>query len=515
MSSRSALTGAVLALLPLAAFPFAPAPTAGAPAAEDPPAAVSYYKDVRPIFQQHCNGCHQPAKPMGGFVMTSHADLFKAGERGKPGVVAGKPAVSYLVEQIRVHDNGKAEMPKGRDPLNVIQIKTVTDWIAQGAKDDTPASAKAVAVDAANPPRYSAPPVVTSLAFAPDGKTLAVTGYHEVLLYDTEKYALQSRLIGISERVQSVAYSPDGSKLAAVGGAPGRYGEVQIWHPEKERLLLSVPVTFDTLYGASWSPDGKSLAFGCADNTVRAIDALTGKQTLQMGTHTDWVLGTTFAQDGLHLASVSRDMSMRLTEVATQRFIDNITSITPGALKGGLMALDRRPVVSAYTVRLFGVPLTLEVPKRYQKLPVDTPGAKPNLYDEVLAAGSDGRPRLYKMHREVKREIGDDSNRIREYEAMPGRVSAVAFNSDGSKFAAVSSLDGKGEVRVYDANTGAKVVCEKVTGPAYSVAWHPKGKLIASSGFDGTVWLHDPATGKLVGSFVVLPKAPVAIGGAR
>ena len=112
-------------------------------------------------------------------------------------------------------------------------------------------------------------------------------------------------------------------------------------------------------------------------------------------------------------------------------------------------------------------------------MPADTPGAQPKVYDEVLVAGSDGMPRLYKMHREVKREIGDDSNKIREYEAMPGRVSAVAFNADGTKFAAVSSLDGKGEVRVYDTDTGTKVVCEKVTGPAYAVAWHPDGKLIA------------------------------------
>ena len=110
------------------------------------------------------------------------------------------------------------------------------------------------------------------------------------------------------------------------------------------------------------------------------------------------------------------------------------------------------------------------------------------------------------MHREVKREIGDDSNKIREYEKMPGRISTTAFNTDGSKFAAVSSLDGKGEVRVYDTNTGAKVVCEQVTGPAYAVAWHPEGKLIASAGFDGVVWLHDPATGKLVSNFTVLPK---------
>ena len=307
--------------------------------------------------------------------------------------------------------------------------------------------------------------------------------------------------------MQAIAYSADGKKLAAVGGAPGRFGEAQIWNPETEKLLVSSPVSFDTLYGVSWSPDGKAIGFGCADNTVRAIDSVSGKQILQMGTHSDWVLGTAFAQDGLHLVSVGRDMSMKLTEVATQRFVDNVTSITPGALKGGLMSVDRRPMKP----RLAWIPFPIV---KMQKVPADTPGAAPKIYDELIIAGSDGKPRLYKMHREVKREIGDDSNKVREYEQMPGRISAVAFNADGSKFVAASSLDGKGEVRVYVTDTGAKIVCEKVTGPVYAAAWHPEGKLIASAGFDGTVWLHDASTGKLVNSFVVLPKT-IAKGGAQ
>ncbi len=128
-------------------------------------------------------------------------------------------------------------------------------------------------------------------------------------------------------------FSPTGDRLAVTGGQPGRMGEVQVWDVAKQKLTLSVPVTFDTVYGASWSPDGTKIAFGCPDNSVRGIDAKTGAQILFMGSHNDIVLDTTFSKDGADVVSVGRDMTVKLTEVATQRFIDNVTSITPGASK--------------------------------------------------------------------------------------------------------------------------------------------------------------------------------------
>jgi WD40 repeat protein len=488
----------VLLLLPagLAAAVFALGSASRLTASDPAPAdgKVSYYRDVRPILQQHCQGCHQPAKPGGGYSVTDFAGLVKVGDSGTPAVVPGNPDESYLLALVTVKD-GAAEMPKNAAPLKPAQVELIARWIREGAADDTPASAKGVRIDAEHPPEYHSPPVVTSVAYSPDGKLLAVTGYHEILLHDAENPGRPARLVGMSERVQSVAFSPDGKFLAAAAGDPGRFGEVQVWDVAKRELRLSAPVTFDTVYGISWSPDGTVLAFGCADNTVRAIDAFTGKQVLQMGTHSDWVLGTAFSQDGQHLASVSRDMTLKLTEVPTQRFVDNVTSITPGALKGGLMAVDRRPMRE----------------KQMAKVPADTPNAPPKVYDELLAAGSDGTPRLYKMHREVKREIGDDANRIKEFEPMPGRVSAVQFDPPGVRFAAASSLDGRGEVRVYDVSSGKKVVCEGVTGPAYTVAWHPSGRVVASAGFDGKVWLHDPATGKLLKEFVAVPYAPARI----
>ncbi|HEX5272899.1 MAG TPA: c-type cytochrome domain-containing protein [Gemmataceae bacterium] len=454
------------------------------------PDEVSFYKDVRPIFQQHCNGCHQPAKPSGGYVMTSRAEMLKAGESEKNGVVPGKADASNLVSQVTPHDGKKPLMPRNLPPLGDREVSLIKKWIAQGARDDTPVSDRVV-IDMDHPPTYLLPPVIASLAYSPDGKLLAVAGRHEVLIHKADGSGLVARLVGQSERVQSVAFSPDGKLLAVAGGSPALFGEVQVWDVERKRLKVSQSVTFDTLYGVSWAHDGSKVAFGCADNTVRAIDAATGKEVLYQGAHNDWVLGTTFSADSDYLVSVSRDMTAKLTHVPTQRFIDNVTSITPGALKGGLVAVARRP----FKVKKMTKPKDISVGEVTEKV-----------YDELLFGGSDGTPRLYKMHREVKRVIGDDANKIREYEPMPGVVESVAFSADGKLFAAGSRLSGTGEVRVYEVDSGKRVsTFAGQKGGVFTVAFGPDGKAVASAGFDGVVRLNDPATGKLIKEFVPVP----------
>jgi WD40 repeat protein len=73
-------------------------------------------------------------------------------------------------------------------------------------------------------------------------------------------------------------------------------GELQIWdlyegETFKPHLSHSIPVTYDTIYGASWSPDGKLVAVGCSDKVVRAFDSSTGAQAFFAMAHDDWAVG--------------------------------------------------------------------------------------------------------------------------------------------------------------------------------------------------------------------------------
>jgi WD40 repeat protein/mono/diheme cytochrome c family protein len=471
---------------------------------EDPNAPVSYFKKIRPIFQANCQGCHQPAKAKGGYVMTDFARLLDGGEEsvkdGIKAVAPRDPDKSLLVHQI-TPEKGEAEMPPKKEPLHDYEIQLIRKWIGEGAVDDTPANARQH-INAEHPPVYRRPPVITSLAYSPDGALLAVAGFHEILLWKSDGSQLVARLIGLSERIQSIRFSPDGKQIAAAAGRPAQMGEIQIWNVDKRQLTLSVPIGYDTLYGVNWSPDGKLVSFGCPDNSVRAISAETGKEVLLQSSHSDWVLDTVFTHKGDQLVSVGRDMSAKLTEVATQRFIDNISSITPGALRGGLQTVARHPE-----------------------------------RDEFLVGGADGVPQAYRLNRKVQRRIGDNALCIRKWPAMEGRIYSVAFAPDGKSFAACSSLDGAGEVNFYnyDFNTEMPADIVAIEGKAgrsdeekkkleehytsdvkllgrvpigagiYALAYQPNGETVAAAGEDGKVRVINAANAKVTKEFIPVP----------
>jgi WD40 repeat protein/mono/diheme cytochrome c family protein len=464
----------------------------------DPDKPVSFYKHIRPILQANCTGCHQPAKAKGDYVMTDFAKLLAGGEQGTA-IVPGKPEESNLLKMSSPDAEGKVEMPPKGDPLHETQVALIKRWVSEGAKDDTPASVMAQ-YDMDNPPVYVTAPAVTSLEYSPDGSMIAVAGYHEVLIHKADGSGIMARLVGLAERIQKLAWSPDGSKILVTGGSPAREGEIQIWDVAMKRLELSKSLTFDTLYGASWSPDGKFIAVGCGDNALRAFEAATGKETLFMGGHSDWVLDTAWSTDGKSIASCGRDMSVKLTEVETQRFVDNITSITPGALKGGVHVIARHP-----------------------------------LRNEILIGGTDGMPAIYRMERITKRVIGDNANLIRKFPLMQGRIFGVDFAPDGKRIVAGASHEGTGQVNIYasdydstmpdavktivETRNGAGQALEDwivkdvkliasvpvPTGGVFTVSFSPDGQTVAASGQDGRIRLIEAATGKVAKEFPSVP----------
>ncbi len=458
------------------------------------PEPVSYFREVRPILQRHCSGCHQPSKAGGKLLLTSFDGLQKGGESGGL-IVAGKPDESDLFAWI---EGDEPEMPRNADPLEPEQIATLRTWIAQGAKNDTPESA-IDRITPENPPVYEAPPVVTALAYSPDSKLLAVSGFHETLLHEADGSGLVARLVGRGNRVNSLDFSPDGKLLAVAGGTPALFGELQLWNVEKRSLEASTTVSYDTLFGVRFDNDGGRLVFGAADNSVRLVGVPKLEPLMKLDAHADWTFGSAFSLDDKHLVSVSRDMSAKLWELPNEQFVDNVTSITPGALKGGLTVVRRHP-------------------KK----------------DQILTAGADGTPRLYKMFRTRKRIIGDDFNQIRGYQSLPGRVYDLAFDATGERFVVGASTADGGSARIYKTGvydekavnnggslgqtrqetaqrTAQKMLVHELPGidtPVFAVAFRPDGKQVAVAGFDGTIRLYDTETGKLAKKFVPVKVEP-------
>jgi mono/diheme cytochrome c family protein len=419
---------------------------------------VSYARQIRPVLQTKCQGCHQPASAGGKLILATYADFMKGGEHGAT-VVAGRPEAGTLLGYL----TGKPElMPQGGPALPPAQIDLFRRWIAEGARDDTPAAADPI--DAQHPPVYSVPPVITALAYAPDGKTLAVSGYREILLHRADGSGLIARLVGRSQKILSLIYSPDGKTLAAVGGSPAEFGEAQFWDTTTAKPINSVMIGYDTLFGGSYSPDGKELGFGCADNSVRVISAPDGKPIMRLDNHSDWVFATTFSTDGKDILSVSRDQAIKLTQVDTGSFIDDINTHYTA-----LRCLVRRP------------------------------GA-----DQVMCAGDDGIPRLYKIFRTEARTMNqEDHNLLRAYDPQGAVATCLAFSADGKKFAVGTET---GQLALYGVDDGKLIgKLTGATGGLYALAFRPDGAQLAAGGFDGVVRLYDLSTGRLAKAFVPVP----------
>lgn len=91
---------------------------------------ISYANDVQPLFNRLCVKCHGGEETEEGLVLKSYAEVM-AGSFNGPVVVPGDTAGSLLVDLIT-----KGEMPKRGPRLLPGELRTITDWVAQGARNN-------------------------------------------------------------------------------------------------------------------------------------------------------------------------------------------------------------------------------------------------------------------------------------------------------------------------------------------------------------------------------------------
>ena len=174
---------------------------------------------------------------------------------------------------------------------------------------------------------------VSSLAFSPDGRTLAVAGSADQAgLYDVVSRKRRGSLTGHTNYIRDIAYSPDGATIATASDD----GTLRLWNPTTRKTLRVLNGHTAGVYGVAFSPDGRILASASEDRTVRLWDPATGSRLGRLSGHSRAVNAVAFSPDGRTLASAGDDGSVRLWSEILWRDLRELRGTVCDALLTGI-----------------------------------------------------------------------------------------------------------------------------------------------------------------------------------
>ena len=134
------------------------------------------------------------------------------------------------------------------------------------------------------------------------------------------KYRCIRKLHGHRLLVNSVSYAPDGKTLAS----GSRDKSVKIWDTATYQCLRTLRGHHESVWSVCYAPDGKTLASASWDKSVKIWDARTGKCLCTLQEHRDGINSVCYAPDGTTLASASADKLVKIWDTGTYKCISTL-----------------------------------------------------------------------------------------------------------------------------------------------------------------------------------------------
>ncbi len=209
-----------------------------------------------------------------------------------------------------------------------------------------------------------------AVVLSPDGQTLVTGGDYSdpsIRLWNLQDGENIRTLTGHTERIMSVAFSPNGTTLAS-----GSWDNtIKLWNPNNGNLKSTLTEHTDAVMSIAFSPDGKMLASGSRDRTIRLWNPQTGKLKTTLTGYTDWMNPVAFSPDGEYLAC-GRYNTIRLWNTQTGEY-KNISERHTGHILSLAFSPDGTTLASGAednTVLLWDVQTLLEEQPSLESDPV-------------------------------------------------------------------------------------------------------------------------------------------------